>query len=78
MKLDIAAEAKRLKALMDEQGKLRALEKKIKADGANSKLILTKMVADSKDFINRLEDAEYHRCVAYGNTAEVLGKYLTK
>ncbi|MFC2494780.1 hypothetical protein BSK20_04705 [SR1 bacterium human oral taxon HOT-345] len=27
---------------------------------------------------NVLEDAEYHRCVAYGNTAEVLGKYLTK
>lgn len=27
---------------------------------------------------NILEDAEYHRCVAYGNTAEILGKYLTK
>jgi len=27
---------------------------------------------------NVLEDAEYHRCVAYGNAAEVLGKYLTK
>lgn len=27
---------------------------------------------------NILEDAEYHRCVAYGNSAEVLGKYLTK
>ena len=27
---------------------------------------------------NVLEDAEYHRCVAYGNSAEVLWKYLTK
>jgi single-strand DNA-binding protein len=25
-----------------------------------------------------LEDAEYHRCVAYGKWAEVLWKYLTK
>lgn len=27
---------------------------------------------------NILENAEYHRCVAYGNIAEILGKYLTK
>lgn len=27
---------------------------------------------------NILEDAEYHRCVAYGNNAEILGKYLLK
>lgn len=27
---------------------------------------------------NTLEDAEYHRCVAYGKGADVLGKYLTK
>ena len=27
---------------------------------------------------NILEDAEYHRCVAYGNTAELLWQYLTK
>ena len=27
---------------------------------------------------NVLEDAEYHRCVAYGKWAEVLGKYLNK
>ena len=27
---------------------------------------------------NILEDAEYHRCVAYWNAAEVLWKYLTK
>ena len=25
-----------------------------------------------------MEDAEYHRCVAYGKWAEVLGKYLVK
>ncbi len=27
---------------------------------------------------NMIEEAEYHRCVAYGKWAEVLGKYLTK
>lgn len=27
---------------------------------------------------NTMEDAEYHRCVAYGKWAEVLGKYLVK
>ena len=27
---------------------------------------------------NTMEDAEYHRCVAYGKWAEVLGQYVTK
>lgn len=39
-------------------------------------------VATNRKFKNKdgnmLEDAEYHRCVAYGKGAEVLGKYLTK
>ena len=39
-------------------------------------------VATNRKFKNRdgnvLEDAEYHRCVAYGKGAEVLGKYLNK
>lgn len=39
-------------------------------------------VATNRKFKNRegnvLEDAEYHRCVAYGKGAEVLGKYLAK
>lgn len=39
-------------------------------------------VATNRKFKNRdgnlMEDAEYHRCVAYGKWAEVLGKYLTK
>lgn len=39
-------------------------------------------VATNRKFKNRdgnmMEDAEYHRCVAYGKGAEVLGKYLTK
>ncbi len=39
-------------------------------------------VATNRKFKNKdgniLEDAEYHRCVAYGKWAEVLGKYLTK
>lgn len=39
-------------------------------------------VATNRKFKNKdgnvLEDAEYHRCVAYGKGAEVLAKYLTK
>ena len=39
-------------------------------------------VATNRKFKNKdgnvLEDAEYHRCVAYGKWAEVLSKYLTK
>ncbi len=39
-------------------------------------------VATNRKFKNKegnvLEDAEYHRCVAYGKWAEVLGQYLTK
>ncbi len=39
-------------------------------------------VATNRKFKNKegnlMEDAEYHRCVAYGKGAEVLGKYLTK
>lgn len=25
-----------------------------------------------------VEESEYHRCVAYGNAADVIGKYVTK
>ena len=39
-------------------------------------------VATNRKFKNKegnvLEDAEYHRCVAYGKGAEVLSKYLNK
>ena len=39
-------------------------------------------VATNRKFKNKegnvLEDAEYHRCVAYGKGAEVLAKYLNK
>ena len=39
-------------------------------------------VATNRKFKNKegnvLEDAEYHRCVAYGKWAEVLAKYLNK
>jgi single-strand DNA-binding protein len=39
-------------------------------------------VATNRKFKNKdgnmMEDAEYHRCVAYGKGAEVLGKYLEK
>ncbi len=27
---------------------------------------------------NLVEESEYHRCVAYGNAADVIGKYVTK
>lgn len=39
--------------------------------------IATNRKYKNKDW-NIIEDAEYHRCVAYGNTAETLNKYLTK
>jgi single-strand DNA-binding protein len=39
-------------------------------------------VATNRKFRNKdgnlIENAEYHRCVAYGKTAEVLGTYLTR
>jgi len=39
-------------------------------------------VATNRKFKNRdgnvMEEAEYHRCVAYGKWAEILWKYLTK
>jgi single-strand DNA-binding protein len=39
-------------------------------------------VATNRKFRNKdgnlIEDAEYHTCVAYGKTAEVLGTYLTR
>lgn len=27
---------------------------------------------------NEVEEAEYHRCVVYGQSADILGKYMTK
>ena len=40
------------------------------------------VVATNRKYKNKdgnvMEEAEYHRCVAYGKGAEVLGQYLTK
>lgn len=39
-------------------------------------------IATNRKFKNKegalQEEAEYHRCVAYGNSADILGKYLFK
>lgn len=48
--------------------KLQTLEKRIKADAANSKLILTSMVTEAKDFVDRLEEPEYNQVGALRQT----------
>ena len=39
-------------------------------------------VATNRRYKNKdeqlVEESEYHRCVAYGNAAEIIGKYVTK
>mgnify|MGYP006296734217 CR=1 FL=1 len=39
-------------------------------------------VATNRRYKNRdeqlVEESEYHRCVAYGNSADIIGKYVTK
>lgn len=39
-------------------------------------------VATNRRYRNRdeqmVEESEYHRCVAYGNAADIIGKYVTK
>ncbi len=53
--------------------------KKIESTGAS---VVNFTVATNRKYKNKdgnlLEEAEYHRCVAYGNSADVLGKYLVK
>jgi single-strand DNA-binding protein len=53
--------------------------KKIESTGSS---VVNFTVATNRKYKNKdgnlLEEAEYHRCVAYGNSADVLGKYLTK
>ncbi len=54
----------------------------VKMIESSSTPVVNFTVATNRKFKNRdgnmMEDAEYHRCVAYGKWAEVLGKYLTK
>ncbi|USN56127.1 MAG: single-stranded DNA-binding protein [Candidatus Peribacteria bacterium] len=39
-------------------------------------------VATNRRYKNKdeqlVEESEYHRCVAYGNSADIIGKYVTK
>ncbi len=53
--------------------------KRIESSGT---AVLNFTVATNRKFKNKdgniQEEAEYHRCVAYGNSAEVLGKYMDK
>lgn len=53
--------------------------KKIETTGTS---VVNFTVATNRKYKNKdgnlLEEAEYHRCVAYGNSADVLGKYLVK
>lgn len=53
--------------------------KKIETTGTS---VVNFTVATNRKYKNKdgnlLEEAEYHRCVAYGNSADVLGKYLIK
>lgn len=53
--------------------------KKIESTGSS---VVNFTVATNRKYKNKdgnlQEEAEYHRCVAYGNSADVLGKYLIK
>jgi single-strand DNA-binding protein len=53
--------------------------KKIESTGSS---VVNFTVATNRKYKNKegnlQEEAEYHRCVAYGNSADVLGKYLVK
>lgn len=54
----------------------------VKQIESNNTAVVNFVVATNRKFSNKegneMEEAEYHRCVAYGSSAEVLGKYLHK
>lgn len=54
----------------------------IKRIDSNDSSVINFVIATNRKFKNKdgntQEEAEYHRCVAYGNSADVLGKYLHK
>jgi len=54
----------------------------VKTIESNSSSVVNFVVATNRKYLNKeqneVEEAEYHRCVAYWNSAEVLGKYLKK
>lgn len=49
---------------------------------SSSSTVVNFVIATNRKYKNKdnnlMEEAEYHRCVAYWNSAEVLSKYLTK
>ncbi|HMT27410.1 MAG TPA: single-stranded DNA-binding protein, partial [Candidatus Absconditabacterales bacterium] len=53
--------------------------KRIESSGTS---VVNFSIATNRKFKNKdgnmVEEAEYHRCVAYGNSADILGKYLVK
>ncbi len=57
-----------------------SVDKKI-IESSNS-AVVNFVIATNRKYKNKewniMEEAEYHRCVAYGNSAEVLAKYLHK
>lgn len=54
----------------------------VKRIESNDSSVINFVIATNRKFKNKdgnlQEEAEYHRCVAYGNSADVLGKYLHK
>ncbi len=54
----------------------------VKRIESNDSSVVNFVIATNRKFKNKdgnlQEEAEYHRCVAYGNSADVLGKYLHK
>lgn len=54
----------------------------VKTIASNNAAVVNFVVVTNRRFKNKegneVEEAEYHRCVAYGKSAEVLGKYLVK
>ena len=54
----------------------------IKRIESNDSNVINFVIATNRKFKNKdgnlQEEAEYHRCVAYGNSADVLWKYLHK
>lgn len=54
----------------------------VKIIESNNTPVTNFVVATNRKFTNKdgndMEEAEYHRCVAYGSSAEVLSKYVHK
>ena len=53
--------------------------KKIESTGSS---VVNFTIATNRRYMNKdeqvVEESEYHRCVAYGNGADIMGKYVSK